>query len=64
MFKISAKVTKNAEKRGQGSGVFNASAEGFKIEPNTAIIVSLLYVGIVILLHMIGKYRRDEQLLK
>ena len=61
---FSAKVNKNAERRGTGSGVFNASAEGFKIEPNTAIIISLLYVGVVIVLHIIGKYNREDVLLK
>ncbi len=36
-----------------------ASSTGFQIEPHVAIVVSLLYVGVVIILHMIGKYRKD-----
>jgi len=36
-----------------------SSSQGFTIEPHYAIVVSLLYVGIVIILHMIGKYRKD-----
>ena len=47
-----------SKERGQ-SGFAGASSQGLVIEPHIAIVVSLLYVGIVIVLHMIGKYRKD-----
>ena len=40
-------------------GAATSAAKGWSIKPHVAIIVSLLYVGIVIILHMIGKYRKD-----
>ena len=40
-------------------GAGTPTSKGFTVEPHWAIIVSLLYVGIVIILHMIGKYRKD-----
>ena len=36
-----------------------ATSHGFSIEPQYAIVISLIYVGVVIILHMIGKYRKD-----
>ena len=36
-----------------------ATSHVFSVEPQYAIVISLLYVGIVIILHMIGKYRKD-----
>lgn len=55
-----AKVADRQEKQKNAMG-FNsaASTHGFSIEPQYAIVVSLIYVGIVIILHMIGKYRKD-----
>jgi hypothetical protein len=47
--------------------VFNSSAEGFKIETSTVIIITLLYVGVVIvlnILNIIGKYNREEVMMK
>ena len=37
-----------------------SSTQGLVIEPHVAIVISLIYVGIVIVLHMIGKYRKDS----
>ena len=37
-----------------------AGSKGMVVEPHVAIVISLLYVGIVIILHMIGKYRKDS----
>ena len=56
----SAKVEKRQEKQRAAMG-FNqaATSHGFNIEPQYAIVISLIYVGVVIILHMIGKYRKD-----
>ena len=55
------KTTNRAAAKGRGETGFSgaASSSGFTVEPHVAIVVSLLYVGIVIVLHMIGKYRKD-----
>ena len=37
-----------------------ATSHGFSIEPQYAIVISLLYVGVVIILHMIGKFKKDN----
>ena len=37
-----------------------SNTQGLVIEPHVAIVISLVYVGIVIVLHMIGKYRKDS----
>jgi hypothetical protein len=55
-----AKAENRAANKGKAeSGFSGASTQGFVIEPHIAIVVSLLYVGVVIVLHMIGKYRKD-----
>ena len=59
-FPFSAKANQRQEKQKQAFGFTSAtSTTGFQVEPHVAIVVSLLYVGIVIVLHMIGKYRKD-----
>ena len=30
---------------------------GFKVQPKTVLIISLIYMGIVVLLHIVGKIR-------
>lgn len=47
------------EKTSKGGFSGAASSQGMIIEPHVAIVVSLLYVGVVIILHMIGKYRKE-----
>ncbi len=37
-----------------------ATSHVFSVEPQYAIVISLLYVGIVIILHMIGKFKKDN----
>lgn len=56
-----AKVENRGASKGKGgdAGFSGASTQGLVVEPHIAIVVSLLYVGIVIVLHMIGKYRKD-----
>ena len=55
------KVDQRQQSKGKAQGGFSGygSSQGLVIEPHVAIVVSLLYVGVVIILHMIGKYRRD-----
>ena len=56
-----AKAESRAANKGKTEAGFSgASTQGLVIEPHIAIVVSLLYVGIVIVLHMIGKYRKDS----
>ena len=57
----SAKVERRQEKHRAAMG-FNqaATSHGFSIEPQYAIVISLLYVGVVIILHMIGKFKKDN----
>lgn len=54
-----AKVEKRQESQ-RVEKSFNPSGniQGYKIEPQYAIVISLIYVGVVIILHMIGKYKR------
>ena len=56
----SAKIERRQEKQRAAMG-FNqaATTHGFSIEPQYAIVISLIYVGVVIILHIIGKYRKD-----
>lgn len=48
----SAKVGRRQEKQRQAAGFSSAAAasHGFSIEPQIAIVVSLIYVGVVIIL--------------
>jgi hypothetical protein len=56
----SAKIEKRrAANDKQPFGAGTSTTKGWSVEPHYAIVVSLLYVGIVIILHMIGKYRKD-----
>jgi hypothetical protein len=57
----SAKVERRQEKQRAAMG-FNQAATShvFSVEPQYAIVISLLYVGIVIILHMIGKFKKDN----
>jgi hypothetical protein len=58
--KTSAKVEKRKESsKQQPFNTGTSTTKGWTVEPHYAIVVSLLYVGIVIILHMIGKYRKD-----
>lgn len=60
-WRIRGKTENRNNKAGKSDSGFSgaASSQGLVIEPHIAIVVSLLYVGIVIVLHMIGKYRKD-----
>ena len=56
-----AKVEKRQERQRTAMG-FNqaATSKGLNVEPQYAIVISLIYIGIVIILHMIGKFRKDN----
>ena len=57
----SAKVGRRQEKQRQAAGFSSAAAasHGFSVEPQIAIVDRLIYDGVVIIHHMIGKYRKD-----
>ena len=56
----SARVDKRLKSSSNDKQPFlGGSSRGWIIEPHYAIVISLLYVGVVIILHMIGKYRKD-----
>jgi hypothetical protein len=65
LFNIRAAVQQRRDKARTSNNAFegSGSAAGLQIEPHYAIVVSLLYVGIVIILHMIGKYRKDSSVI-
>ena len=56
-----AKVEKRQDRTRAQMG-FNqvASSKGLNVEPQYAIVISLIYIGVVIILHMIGKFRKDN----
>lgn len=59
--KAHSKIDKRNERQRKEMGFGSAAAShGFTIQPEYAIVISLIYVGIVIILHMIGKYRKDS----
>ena len=42
-------------KKGGGLKYFSEESTGFKITPKTVLIMSLIYIGIVVLLHIYAK---------
>jgi len=45
-----------ASKKGSsGLNYFSEDSAGFKIQPKTVLIMSLVYIGIVVLLHIYSK---------
>ena len=56
-----AKVEKRQDRQRAAMGFGQAAAsKGLNVEPQYAIVISLVYIGIVIILHMIGKFRKDN----
>ncbi len=51
-----------SKKSGSGSGdmFFHSESVGLKVEPKTVLIISLVYMGIVVLLHIFGKIRGGQ----
>ena len=44
-----------SSKKGGSLKYFSDDATGFKIQPKTVLIMSLVYIGIVVLLHIYSK---------
>lgn len=42
-------------KKGGSMNYFSEDSAGFKIQPKTVLIMSLVYIGIVVLLHIYSK---------
>lgn len=42
-------------KKSSGLNYFSEDSAGFKIQPKTVLIMSLVYIGIVVLLHIYSK---------
>ena len=56
-----AKIEKRQDRQKAAMGFSQASAgKGLIVEPQYAIVISLIYIGVVIILHMIGKFRKDS----
>ncbi len=56
-----AKVEKRQDRQRMAMGFGQAAAsKGLNVEPQYAIVISLIYIGVVIILHMIGKFRKDS----
>ena len=56
-----AKVEKRQDRQRATMGFGQAAAtKGLNVEPQYAIVISLIYIGVVIILHMIGKFRKDN----
>ena len=48
-------------KKGSGNmRYFSEDSAGFKIQPKTVLIMSLIYIGIVVLLHIFSKVGAPE----
>ncbi len=43
--------------RGNQFAFFTEESQGLKLSPKTVLIISLLYLGIVVLLHIFGKVK-------
>ena len=54
---------KVAKKASSGKGgaenfaFFSGSSQGFEVSPKAVLIISLLYIGVVVLLHIFGKVK-------
>ena len=44
-----------SSKKGGSMKYFSEDSAGFKIQPKTVLIMSLIYIGIVVLLHIYSK---------
>lgn len=42
-------------KKSSGLKYFSEESSGFKIQPKTVLIMSLIYIGLVVLLHIYAK---------
>lgn len=59
--RATTKVGKRNDRQRMAMGFNQAAAsKGLIVQPEIAIIISLVYIGVVIILHMIGKFRKDN----
>lgn len=42
-------------KRSSGMNYFSEDSAGFRVQPKTVLIMSLVYIGLVVLLHIYSK---------
>lgn len=45
------------QSRGNQFAFFTEESQGLKVAPKTVLVISLLYMGIVVLLHIFGKVK-------
>lgn len=50
----------SGKKSGGNMKYFSEDSAGFKIQPKTVLIMSLIYIGIVVLLHIFSKVGSSE----
>ncbi len=56
-----SKIERRQDRQRAAMGFEQASTgKGLVVEPQYAIVISLIYIGVVIILHMIGKFRKDN----
>ncbi len=54
----------SAKRSSSGMNYFSEDSAGFRIQPKTVLIMSLVYIGIVVLLHIyskLGSPSKEEQ---
>ena len=49
-----------AQAKGNQFAFYTEDSSGLKLSPKTVLIISLLYMGIVVLLHIFGKMKSGE----
>ena len=48
---------KGSGKGGDSFAFFSGNSQGFEVSPKAVLIISLLYIGVVVLLHIFGKVK-------
>jgi len=43
--------------QGNSLSFFTEEADGFKLQPYTVMVICLIYIGLVVLLHILGKVK-------
>jgi len=49
-----------SSKKGESLRYFSEDNAGFRIQPKTVLIISLVYIGLVVLLHIFSKVGADS----
>lgn len=47
-----------ATAQGNSLSFFTEEADGFKLSPYTVMVICLIYIGAVVLLHILGKVKK------